>query len=479
VRGWDAAARIHAGLAAANALALGAVADGQLRSLAWAGAAAGAGLLLRSFRSPARGDAVRFPREGVLLGRGFEWTVAAAEETLEAGRPPERPEEDLVLPEELLGRHALVFGTTGAGKTRLLELLALQAVARGDAVVVVDPKGDEGLERRLREAAGDRFRLFSLPHPERSVSYNPLGRFRDVREVADRIAALLPSAGDALPFRNFAWEIVHTAARELLSRKQAITLRSLKRAAIDRPAGALAERPRDHHLKLASALLPPLSKLGLPRLSPDSGGLAWEEVDRGRLAVYFSLGSLIAGETASAVAKMTLIDLVGFVGDRYARSKGNGPVWLFVDELADVATPEFVSLLSKSRGAGLRVVAAGQTPADLETALGSAARARQALASVNTVVQFRAPAAPDAEAFSELCGRRLLRTRSEGAAYEPALLGSGLRTVDDFRARFAETVQWGDQPFVPAWALLDLPVFGFFARTDGRVLRGRVPPPGS
>src|SRR5207245_6253276 len=108
--------------------------------------------------------------------------------------------------------------------------------------------------------AGRRMRLFSLPHPDRSVRYNPVGRYREVREVADRIAALLPAAGDALPFRNFAWEIVNVAARELDGRRP-MTLRNLKQAALDHPVKPLAQRPRAHYLKMASALLPVLSTL--------------------------------------------------------------------------------------------------------------------------------------------------------------------------------------------------------------------------
>jgi conjugal transfer pilus assembly protein TraD len=367
-----------------------------------------------------------------------------------------------------------VLGTTGTGKSRLLELLALQAVRRGDAVIVIDPKGDDGLLRRVRDEAGDRFRLFSLPHPERSVRYNPIGRFHDIREVADRIAALLPSSGDALPFRNFGWEIIHTAAREL-SGKQAITFQSLKRAAIDHPVKPLADRPREHYLKMANALIPILAKLSNPLLCPKDKALSWDDVDEKRLVVYFSLGSLLGSETSSAVAKTALLDLQSYVGARYAYSKGHGPIWLFVDELGDVLTSDFVSLLNKSRGAGLRIVACAQTASDLEASLGSRARALQVIGNANTVIQFRAQSAPDAAVFSEMSGERLVRTHSETSAYEPALLGSGLKTVDDFRARFAETVLWREHALVPSWPVVQLPTFHYFARWDGRVYRGRVP----
>jgi hypothetical protein len=349
--------------------------------------------------------------------------------------------------------------------------MAVQAVARGDAVVVIDPKGDDGLLSRIRREAGPRFRLFSPAHPELSVKYNPVGRYRDVREVADRVAALLPSRGDALPFRNFGWDIVHVTARALHG-KRPMTLRNLKRFGIDRPIGPLASRPKDHHLKLASALLPALSKLDSDLLSPESGGLSWEAADRERLVVYLSLSSLLAPESAAAVGKMATLDLASFIGSRYAFSKGHGPIWLFVDELADVVTPEFVGLLGKSRAAGLRIVAAAQSAADLEAALGDRARARQALANVNACFQFRAQSADDAELFSAMAGRRLLPARSEGADYEPSLLGSGLAGVDDFRARFGERTDWREAPLVPPWALAELPVLSYFARWEGRLVTG-------
>src|SRR6185369_5970539 len=77
----------------------------------------------------------------IYLGQAFEWTLDAVQETLERGRPARRTEQPLFLPDWLLNQHLLVLGTTGVGKTRLLELLALQAVARGDAVILIDPKG--------------------------------------------------------------------------------------------------------------------------------------------------------------------------------------------------------------------------------------------------------------------------------------------------------------------------------------------------
>jgi hypothetical protein len=431
---------------------------------------------LRRDRGPWRLDGTPRRADGLLIGRGFEWDAGVLQEQIDDGREPARAERELVLPDALLGQHALILGSTGTGKSRLLELLALQAAARGDAVVVVDPKGDAGLERRLRETAGGRFRLVSLPHPERGVPYNPLGCRRDARDVADRVAALLPGAGDALPFRNFGWEIVHTAAKALDGREP-LTFRTLKRATIDRPVRPLSERPRDYYLKTASALIPALSKLAIDVLCPAEGGLSWRELDRERQVALLSLGSLQGHESASAVAKAALLDLQAYVGARYAEGAAPRPLWLFIDELGDVATEAFIHLLNKSRGAGMRIVACAQTASDLEAALGDRARALQVLGNVNTVVQFRAPSGPDAEVFSRFTGERLVKLRSESETYEPAIFGSGFRQVDDFRARFGESRSLQALPLVPAWAVVRLPVFHFFARWEGLAYRGRVPLP--
>jgi hypothetical protein len=197
-----------------------------------------------------------------------------------------------------------------------------------------------------------------------------------------------------------------------------------------------------------------------------------EEVDQERQVAYFFLGSLLGYETADAVAKMALLDFQSYVGRRYLERRSD-PVSLFVDELGDVLTPEFVNILNKARGAGVSVTACAQTVSDLEAALGSRARALQVVGNVNTVVQFRAASASDAEAFGELAGRRLLRLPSEGEFYAPAFFGT--RDIDDFRAAFSWQLQPVEMPLVPSGPLQELPTFHFFARWGARVYRGCVP----
>jgi len=118
--------------------------------------------------------------------------------------------------------HTLVLGTTRVGKTRLAELLIAQDIRRGDIVIVIDPKGDADLLKRVYTEAAAAGRtsdllIFHLGFPELSARYNAIGRFSRITEVATRIANQLPSQGNSAAFKEFAWRFVNIIARALVS----------------------------------------------------------------------------------------------------------------------------------------------------------------------------------------------------------------------------------------------------------------------
>lgn len=112
--------------------------------------------------------------------------------------------------------HNLIFGTTGAGKTRLFEILITQAILRNECVVIFDPKGD----KEMRDLARDACNLASRPHafvqfhpafPRESVRLDPLKNWNNVSEIASRLASLMPSEGND-SFVQMAWKAVHVVA---------------------------------------------------------------------------------------------------------------------------------------------------------------------------------------------------------------------------------------------------------------------------
>lgn len=112
---------------------------------------------------------------------------------------------------EDLSSHTLIFGTTGAGKTRMLDLLASQAVMRNDTVIVLDPKGDQDLRNNLYKACllnkrEKAFRQFDLSQAgsDKCSSFNVLGSFDSVTEISSRIASLMSAAGSGENFKSHA-----------------------------------------------------------------------------------------------------------------------------------------------------------------------------------------------------------------------------------------------------------------------------------
>ena len=128
----------------------------------------------------------------------------------------------------------LIVGTTGAGKTRLFDLLISQAIMRGEAVIIIDPKGDIELRdnaRRACIAAGDehRFMQFHPAFPESSIRIDPLKNYTRVTELASRLAALIPSEAGADPFKSFGWQALNNICQALEMVDDSPNLIKLKR----------------------------------------------------------------------------------------------------------------------------------------------------------------------------------------------------------------------------------------------------------
>ena len=451
----------------------------------------------------------------------------------------------LYLPDSLLNQHIFLMGAPGSGKTRGLELLIEQAVRRGDAVVVIDPKGDEGLLDRTYDSAvmhdrKSQFRVLALPYPYKSSRYNPLECFLSPSDVADRICSIMPRRGDSEAFRNFAWQFVSIVATAIHRIGERVSLAKLENYCFhnawllvrlmiaklcpDLPLSpdirtlldsyrqycvihkksfieidqviAMASIDEEYFGKIAGSLKTILAKLtsssigyllcpqDVP-LPPALEGkdappvLSWKTIDHERLVVYFFLGSLIGPDSASATARMCLADLMSYVGRKYAFDDASGfakrRLTVIVDEVADALAPESVNILNKARGAGLSIIMAGQSLADLEVALGSAADARRALANVGSFLTLRAANPDDARFFSEKVGVRPLPVVTRGENYEPALLACGRESISDFAYRSSTSTSLRSDYLLPTSALDRLARFHFFGLWAGELRKGMLP----
>lgn len=143
-------------------------------------------------------------------------------------------EEDkpIYIPQEVRVGHTFVVGTTRVGKTRLASILINQDIRNGDAVIVVDPKGDQELVQDIKAACAisGRTKDFNIVHlgfPEKSAHYNPLKNYDQVSEVATRITDAISAEGEGKQFAAFAWKYVNIVAICLEEMKQPITYQTI------------------------------------------------------------------------------------------------------------------------------------------------------------------------------------------------------------------------------------------------------------
>src|SRR3954447_21718356 len=86
------------------------------------------------------------------------------------------------------GRHALVVGATGSGKTVTQAFIAGRLIRSGHGAVVIDPKGDRLLHAELEHAARKCRRTFRVWTPDGPAVYNPFAHGTDT-ELADKVLA--------------------------------------------------------------------------------------------------------------------------------------------------------------------------------------------------------------------------------------------------------------------------------------------------
>ncbi len=111
-------------------------------------------------------------------------------------------------------------GTTQAGKGVYLSHLVAQAIARGDVVIVIDPKHSSRLKDNIlnacRASGRDDPLTFHPAFPDTSVRLDPMHSFTNATEIASRIRQAFPPNMDE-NFANFAWMAVNAIAQGLIA----------------------------------------------------------------------------------------------------------------------------------------------------------------------------------------------------------------------------------------------------------------------
>lgn len=385
----------------------------------------------------------------VWFGRGFDWGPEHAQKLYElskidverliphrnicrrlTGTAPKDPrtvglaaidglessKKDIWVSEKTLEGGTLIVGTTQAGKGVLLTSLVTQAILRGEAVIVIDPKMSSRLKNAVTAAAKLANRsdpLFFHPNNPEGIRINPLTHFERPSEIASRLTAVMADSG---PFTSFAWSAVNVVVNLLVHVGRTPSIAGIESVltgdfedllleAVELDCGPdlfdtlvsevklkgkkgrdgvllLLDKARDrealseatlkgaatyahdpvHFSKITASLMPVLAMLtsGALRqtLSPaddDAEAMSLSEIIAQRKILYVCLNSLPDPTVAGAIGSLLLADLASCAGERYNdTSIARTTVSLFVDECSNVINRSLIEILNKGAESGLR-----------------------------------------------------------------------------------------------------------------------------
>lgn len=327
------------------------------------------------------------------------------------------------LPVSMLGRHALVVGSTGSGKTTTATRLATATLERGGGLLVVDLKGDPDTIVTWRRAAARHGRTSTVWGFGLDSVYDPLA----AGGVSERTRKVMALAEWTEPYyRDQAEQLLQLALRALDEAGERPTLGRLH--AVMSPAG-LAELhgrttgPAGVELARETSGMTPgrlsaieslRTKLALltqadfgPQLDPDQHPSA-EPLDLaaaldGGDVVVISLDELSYGHIAARMAEVVLTDVAAAAGARL-RARARRPAMVWVDEFSAMRPGPLASLFARVRSADIALLLSTQEVSDLDR---EDPTFRAAVATnVATVLAHRVHDPESAEWLARLIGTR-------------------------------------------------------------------------
>lgn len=323
---------------------------------------------------------------------------------------PGMEQRPLVLTNRDRLRHSWIIGPTGAGKSTLMGNLIVQDMQRGDAVIVIDARGDliPDVLSRVPEDRHSDVIVLDPTNVLKPVGFNVLQASPGNPELAvDHVLHVLhelfhsswgPRTADVL--RAGLLTLVHTTAQDgtaftLVELPTLLTNPRFRHSVTDQrsmPIGLVDFWQWYENLssaERASVIGPVLNKIRgfvlrepLRLLLGQSSGLDLTDifVKRRLLLVPLSRGTLGA-ETTQLVGSLLMASLWQTALARVAVPvEKRRPAWLYVDEFQEtVRLPlDLADMLSQARGLGLGLTLAhqylGQLPDSVKTAVFGTAR---------------------------------------------------------------------------------------------------------
>jgi type IV secretion system coupling TraD/TrwB family protein len=351
------------------------------------------------------------------------------------------------------GRHTLVLGATGSGKTVTQAWMAVQAIQRGMGAVVIDPKGDPAMREHVRRAVQAAGRPFLEWTPDGNCIYNPYARGSET-EIADKILAgeRFTEPHYLRQSQRYLGHVVRALRRrgsevsleQIVEHLDPVQLELLVRELPESEAQAthayldsLTARQQSDLAGVRDRLAI-LTESDIGRwLDPRTvGGHRFDLLAavRARAVVYFSLESDSRPLLTQMLGAAIVQDLQTIVAALQGRPV---PTLVTIDEFSAVAAEQVVRLFGRARSAGFSLLLGTQEVSDLRLP-GRERLLEQVIGNLSVLIAHRQVVPASAELVANLAGStgawkvsrhsdgRTTRTRIREAVLEPSeLMGLG------------------------------------------------------
>jgi hypothetical protein len=351
------------------------------------------------------------------------------------------------------GTHTLVVGATGSGKTVTQTWIAVHAIQKGMAAVVIDPKGDSGMREQVRRAAMLAGRPFLEWRPDGDSVYNPFAR-GGASEIADK--ALAGERFTEPHYLRQAQRYLGHVVRALRATGTEVSLRAivehLDPERLEMLARELPEvAARDMHAYLDSLSARQQSELAgvrdrlailaesdvgpwLDPQTPDVKRFELLTAVSERSVVYFSLES----DSRPLLSEMLGAAIVQDLQTTVASLQGAPvPTLVVIDEFSAIAADQVVRLFGRARSAGFSLLLGTQELSDLRLP-GRERLLEQVLGNLSVLIAHRQVVPDSAEMIASIAGTRgawrvsrhsdgrTTRTRTRAQTLEPdSVMGLG------------------------------------------------------
>ncbi len=319
------------------------------------------------------------------------------------------------------GRHTLIVGATGSGKTVTETWIASRAVHAGLGAVVVDPKGDARMREHLLDAARAAGRRFVEWTPHGPSIYNPFGH-GSASEIADK--ALAGERFTEPHYQRQAQRYLGHVVRALRGAGAVVSLPALvvqlDPCELDVLARSLPERQQNAtHDYLESLTSRQRADLGGVRdrlaimaesdvaiwLNPATPGAhAFDLLSaiQERAVVYF----VLEADSLPLLAHMLAVAIVQDLQTTMAALQ-RSPVAtvVVIDEFAAIAAEQVVHLFGRARSAGINLLLGTQELSDLRPE-GRRQLQEQVLGNLSALIAHRQVVPESADLIAQLAGAR-------------------------------------------------------------------------